>query len=308
MSHFTVLVVGPDYEDQLAPYSEEIQVAPYRDYSSQAQVKHYEKLHQEKVGKPSESLEELAAWLSEEWSEKYEVDATGFHGWSTYSQASKWDWYQVGGRWSGFFKMKEEAKDRASIAQRGDSGLMGMSADNDADVILKGDVDIEGMRAGRGETAGARWDRFQALFAHLPESKSWVEVYTPHLDEVGELSQEAAALAREEFHGQARVIAVAEHDKACRDEDRHEDVFLGWDGNVETYSVSREVYVQRARDQALAVYAYVIEGRWYAPGEMGWFGLSSDSDDARYEFDRKFNVMLDELPDDTLLTLVDCHI
>ena len=40
---------------------------------------------------------------------------------------------------------------------------------------------------------------------------------------------------------------------------------------------------------------------------MGWFGMSHNevSED---EWLAKFNQMIDELPDDTLLTVVDCHI
>ena len=41
---------------------------------------------------------------------------------------------------------------------------------------------------------------------------------------------------------------------------------------------------------------------------MGWWGMSSDTEDEKDRFVREFNEMFDALPDDTLLTLVDCHI
>jgi len=40
---------------------------------------------------------------------------------------------------------------------------------------------------------------------------------------------------------------------------------------------------------------------------MGWFGCVSGEKD-RDGWDRDFNAMLDALPDDTWLTVVDCHI
>ena len=40
---------------------------------------------------------------------------------------------------------------------------------------------------------------------------------------------------------------------------------------------------------------------------MGWWGCVSDPKDEN-EWLREFNIMLDTLDDDTLLTVVDCHI
>lgn len=57
----------------------------------------------------------------------------------------------------------------------------------------------------------------------------------------------------------------------------------------------------------MVYYALVRDGQWSAKVEMGWFGMSEDSM-TQAEWNRKVNELLDELPDDTLITIVDCHI
>lgn len=308
MSHFTVLVIGEDYEGQLAPYNEEIQVEPYKSHEKDAEWLYgvWEKEH---GGHQRPQLEELAAWLSEHWGEPYECDEDGIFTWSTYSPNSKWDWYSVGGRWTGYFKLTEAAMDRATYATLGRPGVFDNELPRsfwrgpryDADVVHKGDVDAEGMRDKAGEIAGDRWDRIHAIIDSHPEIEPWVSV----LKRIG---NDKTDEAREVYHAQPGCLAVREHDDACREEERHEDVLLGWSSGLEEFQISREIYVQRARDEALSPYAFVKDGRWFAPGRMGWWGVSSDTEDERVQFAREFNVMWEELPDDTLLTLCDCHI
>ena len=47
-------------------------------------------------------------------------------------------------------------------------------------------------------------------------------------------------------------------------------------------------------------------GEWHEIGQMGWFGVS-DTENAR-EWPAKYVEMLEKLPDDYWLTIVDCHI
>lgn len=79
-----------------------------------------------------------------------------------------------------------------------------------------------------------------------------------------------------------------------------------WDG-VDEYLTPRDQYIQKARDRATVLYAVVKDGEWIAKGEMGWFGMSADSS-TQDDWNRKVNEMLDALPDDTVITVVDCHI
>jgi hypothetical protein len=68
---------------------------------------------------------------------------------------------------------------------------------------------------------------------------------------------------------------------------------------------SREVFLKR--HAGLATFAVVIDGEWYEKGEMGWWGMVSNEKDPD-EWNNKFNELLEKQPDDTLLSMYDCHI
>lgn len=83
-----------------------------------------------------------------------------------------------------------------------------------------------------------------------------------------------------------------------------------WGDPYEEYCLGHEnpvgEYVRRARASVTSTYAMLINGEWVARGEMGWFGMSRDDLDQE-TWDIKVAETIDSLPDDTLLTLVDCH-
>lgn len=289
MSHYTVLVIGEDYERQLAPYNEDIRVAPYRDYDQS--LDWLRRLYEEEnEGAESPSDEELVRFHNEKYGDddRLRIDEKGVYRLSTYNPNSKWDWYTVGGRWRGYFKLKQGV--RIGISQVGSPGTFDNPPTHDADVVYKGDVDIEGMRDHAGHEAGETWDKVHTIIDPLPEARPWRYFYAGV--EAKKITLEEARTA---FHEQPRCKALA------ADED------LRW-FDVEPFQVSRERYVQRARDRALSTYAYVKDGEWFAPGEMGWWGVSTEEEEQKEAFVQEFNKMLDDLPDDTLLTLVDCHI
>lgn len=126
--------------------------------------------------------------------------------------AKKWDWYSVGGRWNGYFKLKPLA-----VGVLGNAGIQTMNTDYEppsedrADVLRKGDIDIEGMRDEAGEKAADRWDRFHAIIAGLPEPTTWQQMQEKHrtgkTDSRGEPEVNWDA-ARKEFHEQPAVKAL----------------------------------------------------------------------------------------------------
>lgn len=80
-----------------------------------------------------------------------------------------------------------------------------------------------------------------------------------------------------------------------------------FDSADEFLGITEEEYVEDAINGAMTPYAFIRDYKWTAQGEMGWWGMSSDEVSSR-EWNKKFREMFDSLPDDTLLTLVDCHI
>ena len=66
-----------------------------------------------------------------------------------------------------------------------------------------------------------------------------------------------------------------------------------------------DLYV--AQRAGFSTYAVVKDGEWYEKGKMGWFGMASDEKD-RKEWNKEFRQLIADLPDETLLTVLDCHI
>jgi hypothetical protein len=374
MSHYTVLVIGDDVDEQLAPYDESIAVDPYKQYADSDNIEHFEHRYRNENGQDPESDEQLVAWLNDQMggfqgtgtdsgspeelaaAGVYLLDETGIYTWSTYNPKSKWDWYSIGGRWRGYFMTRKwsspteawnvihdeaiarglengdairEADHYAGAqgirpAAVGEAGVFDNEALHDADQLLKGDVDVEGMRSYAAERAADWWDRMDAVCAELPEAKPWSE-FVARIKESAEAAKQTASItavasytietARKEYHAQPRLRAIADHDKDVRERYRDDEEtmwkqtlgsFMG--DSVDEYQLGREEYIQRARDSALAPYAYVKNGKWQAPGKMGWFASSSESDSERRRWNRDFSEMFDRLPADMPLTLCDCHI
>jgi hypothetical protein len=209
----------------------------------------------------------------------------------------KWDWYSVGGRWNGFFKLRPLA-----VGVIGKPGIQTMADDYEppakdrADILTKGDIDVEGMRSEAGEKAADRWDRFHAIIAGLPEPLTWEQMQEKHrtggIDKNGQPLVDWNA-TRKEFDAQPAVEALRNSD--------------GAEWEVGEYMVPREQYIQQNRDYAVGTFAVVKDGQWYERGRMGWWGTVFDEKDEN-EWTRQFTELFDSLPDDTLLTVVDCHI
>lgn len=61
-------------------------------------------------------------------------------------------------------------------------------------------------------------------------------------------------------------------------------------------------------DENKEVESYEEDGRWMAPGRMGWFGISDDDPDSYAYYVREANTYIDSLPQDAFLVVLDCHI
>ena len=102
MSHFFVMVVGKDVDDQLAPFNENIRVdrydeGPLESDDIQRFVKHYQNEYPELYSKNFEEIYELFGddWNGGDW----QKDSQGqWRVTSTWNPDAKWDWYVHGRR------------------------------------------------------------------------------------------------------------------------------------------------------------------------------------------------------------------
>lgn len=293
MSHFSVLVIGENVEAQLQPYHEFECTGTDDRFVQDIDVTDECREH----GLDWHGLEEKTvtdeAQIDREDVHKYGyavVDAEGklIKAINRTNPNKTWDWWVVGGRWSGFLKLKPGA-----AGALGRKGLMGSCANEGpghADEALKRDVDFPGMRDAAGEKAGAEWDRAAAALAAAGAPSTWTSwEQMRDVEHKGDIDA-----ARQAYHAQPSVKAI-------------KGAFDSFWCEADSYMVSRDVFVQQARDRACVPYAFVKDGQWFGKGEMGWFGMSR-GDAPQEEWNAKFNELLDSLPDDTRLTVVDCHI
>jgi hypothetical protein len=220
----------------------------------------------------------------------------------------KWDGYQVGGRWNGFFKLKPQAIGAGVVGQ---PGLNRMDPDYehpgqdraDGGVMLK-EIDLEGMRQEAEDRAAKSYDSVHAVASTAGGSwMPWSDVLkrfgigtsVEEQDEAEEKDEGGIEAARNFYHSQPAVKALRS-DRTTRE---------FWD--VDEFLVSRDQYLKAARDGAIATFAVVKDGKWYERGKMGWWACVSDEKDKETWLEQ-FSSLLDGLPEDTLLTVVDCHI
>jgi len=267
----------------------------------------------------------------------------------------KWDWYQLGGRWTGFFKLKDFGNDPVAVLD-----------DRARDRILKT------FRLAQGGVGGEKSNAFRQLFALMYKysvsvtdderivivdrdevgnmlamagtpglgaghaDNGYVDCAPKYLIDFDGMREEAAKKAHEEYDKFESAVADVELPTVTWNEFRDsktaegvsiDDIRAEWNNTpwrkalneariwmmgdeIEYYCVTtggRKTFIENAKKRAIATYAVLKDGKWIQRGEMGWFGMASDEMEFGDWFD-KYKELLDSLPDDTLLSVYDCHI
>lgn len=203
----------------------------------------------------------------------------------------KWDWYQLGGRWSGFFEMKPGVS-----GVKGERSLLaggGEAEGRVADQAFKRDIDFESMRAKAEADAAVKYDAVRAIIEpHLPVTP-WPELRDKYLGDAPALEGGIEA-AREAYHQQPAIKALRESEE------------YRWEDATD-FLIDRDTYIRHAGIQSSMTFAVLKDGQWYERGSMGWWGMVSDEKD-RDAWTEEFGKLVDGLSDDTLLSVYDCHI
>lgn len=313
MSHFTVLVIGDNVEEQLQPYHEyectgiedqyvvnvnkdnevkehlerELFVGPRKDNGkmdyqffeerANENLSEWKKMTQlEYYQSEGKTQEEIDEEIADNEGVKKGEDGSWYR---KTNPNSKWDWWVIGGRWSGFLKLKEGAE-----GETGSPGFFGTPAeDGYVDSAMKKDIDFDGMFKDAEDKATVEYDKVHNIIKDTPVAETWESV-RKRFDDISD--------ARKFYREQERVVKLNEVDM--------------W-ANLDEYQVERDVFIQRSRANAISTYAIVKDSKWYAKGEMGWWAISTNEVD-QDEWNKKVLELIESVPDDTLFTLVDCHI
>lgn len=202
-----------------------------------------------------------------------------------------WDWYSVGGRWTGFFVLKP-----GKTGELGTPGVFNnVARPGTADVLTIGDIDFEKMRDTAAAEAAEAWDKVRGAAGDMTSFNTWAETREACIAEFGD-TREAMDEARSRYHGQDQI-------KRCE----AAKVIDGWQASLDDYVVDRDTFITRARNSAGTTFAVVKDGVWYERGSMGWWGCVFDAKDKDKWF-AEYAALLDGLPESTPITIVDCHI
>lgn len=298
MSHFCVLVIGENVDEQLAPYCEsdkEFMVFQptdeeafkkfkqeypdvYKDY-----VDGYAQYQKECIEAGEEVLSLIDHW-AQDWhgAEIHPTDESQGFGYFT-NPNGKWDYWEIGGRWSGFFKVKNGRVGKKYVR------YLHHALDNTkdyADVIAIKDWDIEGLREETRKNAEEFYDKLEGILKGR-ELPSWKEILVKYNDNVN--------LARDEYQNNEVMKDLRAAEIYCFGDVREE------------FKTSRKEYVDSMVASAGVPFSVVKDGKWYEKGEMGWFGMSHNDKDED-TWNTEFWSILKSLPPNTQLTLVDCHV
>lgn len=265
MSHFTVLVVGDDHVSALAPFQENNMGDCPKEYMT---------FQEDEEGDYDEEMGKKGYWSNPN---------------------SKWDWYQVGGRWSGSLKLKEGAV--GAIGERSWANAGEVLEQNAVDSALAGDVDWAAMIVEHSDKFREQYRKVHPLL----EGRTLV----PWSDFSQRIRDKliTADDARQEYHSQELVTLV-------REAVAGDSIFFDAEALIAEVQAAKDEddFVLYKGKRAARNYALLIDGQWHEPGEMGWWGISSSTADSEREYTEKYWEVVRALPAWQRVTVVDCHI
>lgn len=301
MSHFAVMVIGDNVEEQLSKYDESIEVEEYcKGEVPEDEQKRMMGYYESKKGETFSSFDECYTKYGKDWNDnRYRKDSDGkWKVYSTYNPLSKWDWWQVGGRFSGAFITHIKKDVKVSDENYGEPSWC--TKEIGIDSIEKKHIDFEAIRKDAETDARERYRNIARLFKNgeIPKvSMTWAKVCELFKDKT--LDEK-----RNIYNAQTAVI---EWNKAREEDKNSASPVLGFFTSIEDYQMSEEEYVKKAGDESFVPFAVVKDGKWYERGEMGWWAMVANEKEPT-EWNEIVRKLLDETDDDEMITFVDCHI
>lgn len=159
MTHFTVMARfeddGTEIEAQLtrllAPFDENMEAPAHKSYLGEDSLKRMAEHYGFEPGDEAGILNNLEKWTGEPGGK----DEQGYYSMSTYNPNSKWDWWTIGGRWSG-------SHIRLKNGKEGIKGRPGVF-DNETgiDVCYLKDLDFDAIEQNQKERVITAWEEAQ---------------------------------------------------------------------------------------------------------------------------------------------------
>lgn len=235
----------------------------------------------------------------------YELETDRAYTLSTYNPESKWDYWRIGGRWGRYFPVKEVfyLDSRLIVTDLSWEWRDAPEQDQPPFDFVEGGpkrfLDLDRLRDVKEKEAAKAYDDFHEFAKDYPKARGWRSL----VDETDALPADeqrgAIDRCRQVYRAQPLVQAMNEHPKYRR-----------WFGcPLDEYNGDRDEFLAKARRDAVPGYALLtLDKEWVAPGEMGWFGMSSDDTETQKAYKDAANEYIDGLDDDVILVVLDLHI
>jgi len=203
-----------------------------------------------------------------------------------YDPMSKIDWYELGGRYSGFFIIKPNAKgvqgehllDVFELKRQNYNDL----PKNYCDQCRKRDIDFEQIKLITRVEAAQEYFQFIDKLGTHPLPPKWNEFRE---------SYNSIADAREYYNNHPSVKALSSYN------------------SFQEFLNGEKEYIDYRVKCRLDPYAIVINGEWKEVKESDHFdALDDQGQEQKMNWVNRVSQMITEMPDETLLSLYDCHI
>lgn len=188
-----------------------------------------------------------------------------------YNPNAQWDWFEIGGRFYGELLVKEGTEDALYLPESEDKKTSHPEGFRYVNGAFMKDIAWEKMRELKLEAVKTSYEQLLEIFRTQDKSK------------LGPLS----TITEEGIAGWGTMLYLK-------------------DETLEEYMIRRGV--TDADLHPIQTFAFVnTEGEWFASGDMGWFGMSSNDKPERVWLD-DIKVLTEEIAEDDFVVIVDCHI
>lgn len=213
----------------------------------------------------------------------------------------QWDWWVIGGRWSGQLIPKDPQQ-----AFKGDTGVMGSQFDKDGyDGMCVANLDLERMRQQKVESV--RSGILSSLERHKISYDDALRLWLAYIDNKEAVYKQWEDLPKEGRPSYPDWLTEQGAGNPVFDA-RDAGVLDAWGHwGMSLPETVRDPMAYADARPPLTAWAYLQDGVWSEKGSMGWFGMSSgDRDPAQWE--DELNRQIEGLPDTASIVMVDCHI
>ena len=278
MSHFIVLVIGENPEQQLQGYHEFESTGIDDRYVKNVDITKAVLSYAEDCGltfgleeyglknKVIKSKLDLDIMFKHKYGYALVQDGKLIEAIQRTNPNAKWDWYRP----ECGFLLKDKTKNF---------------------VALKKDIDFETKITNARLEAQKEYDKFQILLSsnNLKFPKTREEC----------LAEFQTYIEANEFYSKQAAVKVF---------NKHKFEFKGpyYECPFSYFGKSKEDFIERERYQGVVTFAVVKDSQWFSRRENLW--VSTSNDISREDWNAKFWELVNSVPDDTMFSLYNCHI